>query len=186
VTDVTEQRDERAPVRKLKIGDLRLARKTRRPRAKIKKIAAQRLRSAPLSRGSVASIFLTQTCRPETGLGGGERFNKQEVLAAAGISPRQAEDGNSSQTCPDEEFEAAFKGEGAMTHERELLAQAEHYIAECKARIGRQREIIASEDPNGRSIEVAASMLRALEASLRALEKHRQVVLNLLKDVDRQ
>jgi hypothetical protein len=73
-----------------------------------------------------------------------------------------------------------------MTHERELLAQADQYIAECKARIARQREIIASEDPRGRSIEVAASMLRALEACLRALEKHRQVVLNLLKDADRR
>ena len=46
-----------------------------------------------------------------------------------------------------------------MTH-REHLAQADRLIAECKNRIARQREIIATAYENGHS---NVSMLRALE-----------------------
>ena len=53
-----------------------------------------------------------------------------------------------------------------MTH-REPLAQVERLIDNCKNRIARQREIVASAFQEGRDTEIAISMLRALEASLR-------------------
>ena len=49
-----------------------------------------------------------------------------------------------------------------MTH-REHLAQADRFIAECKNRIARQREIIATAYENGHSKDIPVSMLRALE-----------------------
>jgi hypothetical protein len=58
------------PTRILKIVDLRLARETRWPWPKIKKIAPQRLRDVLLSRGIVASILVVMTCRQKTGLAG--------------------------------------------------------------------------------------------------------------------
>ena len=61
------------------------------------------------------------------------------------------------------------------------LAQVERHIAECKNHIVRQREVIAIAFQKGHDTEVAVSMLRALEASLQAFEKHRQLVLNRQK-----
>ena len=61
---------------------------------------------------------------------------------------------------------------------REQLAQAERVIAECKNRITRQREVIAGAFKKGDDTEVPVSMLRALEASLRAFETHRQLILD--------
>jgi exonuclease VII small subunit len=65
--------------------------------------------------------------------------------------------------------------------EREHLAQAERLIAECKNRIARQREVIAKAFQKGHDTEVPLSMLRALEASLRAFETHRQLILDRQK-----
>ena len=54
-----------------------------------------------------------------------------------------------------------------MTHS-EHLAEADRFIAECKSRIARQREIIATAYQNGHSTDILVSMLRALViASLR-------------------
>jgi hypothetical protein len=72
-----------------------------------------------------------------------------------------------------------------MTH-REHLAQADRFIAECKNRIACQREIIATANENGHPTDIPVSMLRALEENLRSSEKHRQLVLDQLKDADRQ
>ena len=47
-----------------------------------------------------------------------------------------------------------------MTH-REHLAQADRFIAECKNRIARQRESIATAYENGHSTDIPVSMLRA-------------------------
>jgi hypothetical protein len=71
--------------------------------------------------------------------------------------------------------------EAAMNHARDLV-QADRYISECKARIVRQREVIASDHPKGRSTTISESMLRALEEGLRALEKHRQLIIDQLRE----
>jgi hypothetical protein len=65
--------------------------------------------------------------------------------------------------------------------EPEHLSQAERLIAECKNRIARQREVIANAFQKGHDTEVPVSMLRALEASLRAFETHRQLILDRKK-----
>jgi hypothetical protein len=54
------------------------------------------------------------------------------------------------------------------------LAKADRLISECKDRIRPQREVIANAFQTGRDTEVGVSMLRALEASLRAFETHRR------------
>jgi exonuclease VII small subunit len=56
------------------------------------------------------------------------------------------------------------------------LAQAERLTAECKNRIASQRQVIANAFQKGHDTDVAVSLLRALEASLQAFEKHRQVI----------
>jgi hypothetical protein len=56
------------------------------------------------------------------------------------------------------------------------LAQAERLTAECKNRITSQRQVIANAFQKGHDTDVAVSLLRALEASLQAFEKHRQVI----------
>jgi hypothetical protein len=61
--------------------------------------------------------------------------------------------------------------------DREALAQVERLIADCENRIARQREVVASAFQEGRDTEIVISMPRALEASLSALERHRQFVL---------
>ena len=72
-----------------------------------------------------------------------------------------------------------------MTH-REDLAQVDRLIAECKNRIARQREIIASAYESGHPTVLPVSLLRVLEENLRSFEKHRQLVLDQLKKADRQ
>jgi hypothetical protein len=62
----------------------------------------------------------------------------------------------------------------------EHLSQAERLIAECKNRIARQREVIAEAFRKGHDTEAPVSMLRALEASLRAFED-RQFILDRKK-----
>jgi hypothetical protein len=70
--------------------------------------------------------------------------------------------------------------------EREHLAQADRFIAECKNRIARQRDVIASAFQKGQATEVPVSMLRALEASLRAFEGHRLLIVDRQKDAERR
>jgi hypothetical protein len=70
--------------------------------------------------------------------------------------------------------------------EREHLAQAERLIAKRKNSIARQREVIAKAFQKGHDTEVPLSMLRALEASLRAFETHRQLILDRQKKAERR
>jgi hypothetical protein len=70
--------------------------------------------------------------------------------------------------------------------EREHLTQADRSIAECKNRIARQRDVIASAFRKGHATEVPVSMLRALEASLRAFEGHRLLIVDRQKDTERR
>jgi hypothetical protein len=65
---------------------------------------------------------------------------------------------------------------GTMAH-HEDLAEADRLIADCMYRIARQREVITTRYEQGLPTDVAESMLRALEESLRALEKHRQYIV---------
>ena len=67
-----------------------------------------------------------------------------------------------------------------MTH-HEHLAEADRFIAECKNRISRQREIIASAYENGHPTVLPVSLLRVLEENLRSFEKHRQLILDHIK-----
>jgi hypothetical protein len=72
-----------------------------------------------------------------------------------------------------------------MERTREHLAQVDRYIAECKAHIVRQREIIQDAVEQGQPADLAEGMLRALEESLRAFERHRQVILERIKTASR-
>jgi hypothetical protein len=63
-----------------------------------------------------------------------------------------------------------------MTH-NEHLAQADRFIAECKNRVERQREIIASAYENGHPTVLPVALLRVLEENLRSFEKYRQLVI---------
>jgi hypothetical protein len=65
--------------------------------------------------------------------------------------------------------------------EREHLVQADRHIAECKAHIAQQRKLIETEISKGNSPKVADSMRLALEESVRAFERHRQLILDRLK-----
>jgi len=72
-----------------------------------------------------------------------------------------------------------------MTH-REYLAQADRLIAECKDRIARQREIIASAYENGHPTVLPVSLLRVLEENLRSFEKYRLLILGQIKKAQAQ
>src|SRR5262249_34337471 len=55
--------------------------------------------------------------------------------------------------------------------------QADRHITEVKKRILRQRVLVQKAIKTGRPSAEAQSMLEALQASLRAFEKHRQLIL---------
>jgi hypothetical protein len=65
--------------------------------------------------------------------------------------------------------------------EQKHLAQANGHIAELKVQIVRQRVIVKYALDTGQPSEMAESMLHALEESLSAFEKHRELVLDQLK-----
>jgi hypothetical protein len=69
---------------------------------------------------------------------------------------------------------------GQFDRERKHLAQADRLIAEINRRIARQRLIVHAAAEKGRPSIEAASLLRALNESRRVLEKHRQLILDLL------
>jgi hypothetical protein len=65
--------------------------------------------------------------------------------------------------------------------EQRHLAQANGHIAELKVQIVRQRAIVKYALDTGQASGMAESMLLALEESLGAFEKHRELVLDQLK-----
>jgi hypothetical protein len=79
-----------------------------------------------------------------------------------------------------------MRGRGKWSTERDQelkhLRQAERYIAEVNNRIARQRALVQMAINKGRRSIEAVSLLSALEASRRELEKHRQVILDLLEN----
>jgi hypothetical protein len=68
-----------------------------------------------------------------------------------------------------------------MERKREHLAQVDQHIAECEAHIARQREIIQDAVEQGHPADLSEGMLRAMEESLRAFERHRRVILERLQ-----
>jgi hypothetical protein len=64
---------------------------------------------------------------------------------------------------------------------REQLAQIESHIAQCEALIARHHEIIRNAHQKGRDASWAKDTLKALEASVRAFQNHRQLILDQLK-----
>ena len=65
--------------------------------------------------------------------------------------------------------------------ELEHLAQADWHIGEVRAHIARQRTRVKHALDTAQPSKLAESMLHAFEASLGALEKHRQLVLSQLR-----
>jgi uncharacterized protein YpiB (UPF0302 family) len=61
------------------------------------------------------------------------------------------------------------------------LAEANRHIAELTVQIVRQRVIVKYALDTGQQSEMAESLLHALEESLGAFEKHRELVLDQLK-----
>ena len=75
-------------------------------------------------------------------------------------------------------------GLGAQMY-RQALPQVERLIIEGKKRIARQRDVVAAAFQEGRDTEIPVSMLRAFEASLRAFERHRQLIVDRQKKPER-
>jgi hypothetical protein len=70
-------------------------------------------------------------------------------------------------------------------NERDHLVQTDRHIAECKARIERQRELIRQTGERGQATLWARETLKTWEASLRVFAAHRQLIVDRLKDVER-
>jgi hypothetical protein len=73
----------------------------------------------------------------------------------------------------------------ATDQERKHLKRADRHIAEVNRLIARQREIVQAAIDKGRPSIEDQSLLQALETSRRALEKHRQLILDLLANAGR-
>ena len=69
---------------------------------------------------------------------------------------------------------------------RSHLAQANGHIAELMVQITRQRVIVKYALDTGQPSELSESLLHALEASLGAFKKHRELVLEQLNQGSRQ
>src|SRR5215831_4583062 len=65
--------------------------------------------------------------------------------------------------------------------EQKHLAQANGHIAELTVQIVRQRVIVKYALDTDQPLEMAESLLRALEQSRRAFEKHRELIFDRLK-----
>ena len=68
-----------------------------------------------------------------------------------------------------------------MNRVQEHLAQANGHLAQMSVQIVRQRIIVKYAVDTNQPSEMAESLLHALEQSLRAFEKHRELVLDQLK-----
>jgi hypothetical protein len=65
-----------------------------------------------------------------------------------------------------------------LAQEQKHLAQANGHIAELRVQIVRQRVIVKYALDTGQPSQTAESLLHALEESLGAFEKHRELVLD--------
>ena len=67
-----------------------------------------------------------------------------------------------------------------MNHAQKYLAQANRHIAELTVQIACQRVVVKHALDTGQRLEMAESLLDALEGSLRIFEKHRELILSQL------
>jgi hypothetical protein len=65
-----------------------------------------------------------------------------------------------------------------MFDQREHFAKADQQVSELKQRIARQRNVIERTKETRHSTAAAELILQALESSLRAFEKYRQVIFD--------
>jgi hypothetical protein len=65
-----------------------------------------------------------------------------------------------------------------MVDEGDHFAKADQHVSELKERIARQRSVVERAKQRGHLTVASESILRALESSLRAFEKHRQVIFD--------
>jgi hypothetical protein len=79
------------------------------------------------------------------------------------------------------ELEAVRANPLNRAQEKKHLAQANRHIAELTVQIVRQRVIVKHALDMGQPSEMAESLLHALEESLRAFEKHRELILDQFK-----
>jgi hypothetical protein len=70
--------------------------------------------------------------------------------------------------------------------ESKHLVQADRHITEVKKHILRQRVLVQKAIKTGQPSVEAQSMLEVLQASLRALEKHRQLILAALANAKKR
>ena len=66
----------------------------------------------------------------------------------------------------------------SMNHAQKYLAQANRQIAELTVQLAHQRVIVKHALDTGQRLEMAESLLDALEGSLRIFEKHRIFLLS--------
>jgi hypothetical protein len=65
-----------------------------------------------------------------------------------------------------------------MNHAQKYLAQANRQIAELTVQIASQRVLVKHALDTGQRLEMAESLLDALEGSVRIFEKHRMFLLS--------
>jgi hypothetical protein len=83
-------------------------------------------------------------------------------------------------TFQDEERRVTLLGQAQAWLRLAHLVQANRHIAELTVQIVRQRVIIKDALATGQRLEMAESLLDALEGSLRLFEKHRVLILGQL------
>jgi hypothetical protein len=73
---------------------------------------------------------------------------------------------------------------GPMDREQESehLKKAERHVAEAKELVERQRQRVQELVEAGHGTEIADATLHALEANLKAFERHRDLILGWLRD----
>jgi hypothetical protein len=64
--------------------------------------------------------------------------------------------------------------------EQRHLQKADQDIAECRDRIKRQRLLVNRVAALGHDTEIARSILRTLQGTLRVMEDHRRIILDRL------
>jgi hypothetical protein len=74
--------------------------------------------------------------------------------------------------------ESEPSGTVAMFDHRDHFAKADQHVSELKERIARERSVVERTKQRGHSTAASESILRALESSLRAFEKRRQVIFD--------
>jgi hypothetical protein len=71
-------------------------------------------------------------------------------------------------------------------HYRKNIVATNRQIVDAKADIAKQRKIIEDLNWSGGETDSAESMLETLEGCLRALEHHREVLMDCLRSAERR